>query len=374
MERTVYYYSSTVPIVYEIQLTPTKKDVVHVSRMKRYYERSPNIASGSATDRVSSGPGVRDVNPDLVTVNGRPRQHNYETRFRLNNALTLLVFFYLMFVLSTCHCFNRVTQTQWHLSKRQVISEVTPYNFEIEFQSPCLAFKQQNISSPKLVNWCDSMFNESFIKPIERRCSGHIIKREKRLIPEVIYGAVTIASFGIGIGSYFAYFKTRKYEKKLNKFVVELTDLHDRVMRNQDSDLHIKNALQIVGIELNKTQLLAAAERNELTSDVTVATYLSYKFAEIRRILESSDFGSEYTVTQEFLSILNSSLPCAKSCPVEFTTLMSCGIDSSKGRFRMSILTRKPSDNLLVLGSESFILYDRTGQRIVIRPILDRNL
>ncbi len=346
------------PIVYEIQLSPTKRDVLHVSRMKKYHERTSRVPGPASTDRVCvrTDQSGSSVSPMV----DRPPGHHYRTRFRLNNMLSLMLFFYLLFVLSTCHCFDRVKQTQWHISEREVISEVIPYNFDIEFKSPCLVFNQQN-SSIKLIEWCNLLFNDSFVVPIENRCRGHVLSRQRRVIPLAVYGVVTVAT-SLGIGSYFA-LRTSKYEKKMNQFVVQLNALHDRVMKEQISEHHIKNALEIVGVQMNKTQLLAAAQKNELNSDVTLAAYLSYRFAEVKRTIINPNMGDGHSVTQEFLSVLNSSLPCGQACPVDLTTLMSCSLDRSAKRFKMSILTRKPSANLLILEAKSFIIYNRTGRK-----------
>ena len=72
---------------------------------------------------------------------------------------------------------------------------------------------------------------------------------------------------------------------------------------------------------MNKTQLFADAQANNLKSDVTLATYLSYKMAEIKLILRNStDESGYFRLTDKFLQILNTTLPCGKTCPLDIRT------------------------------------------------------
>ena len=295
-------------------------------------------------------------------TNDRAR-HRYPTRFSLQNTLSIILLLILITFVQSSHGFDLVDQVQWKVSdNRKIITDITPYNFRIEYKSPCNTFKQLEETNNLIFNWCETLFDESFIRPLTHFCTVYDVSRQKRVIPLII-GGVALVATGAGVGFSF-YFKNRAFEKRLRSFVDELNIIHRQVIQGIEADFHIKNALKIAGVEMNRTQLFIEAQSNNLKSDVTLATYLSYKMAEIKLILQNStnEFGF-FRLTKQFLDIVNTSLPCGDSCPLDMTTLINCNIEKTHNRLTFGIMTRTPSKNIVILKSDPFILYNRTDMR-----------
>jgi hypothetical protein len=87
------------------------------------------------------------------------------------------------------------------------------------------------------------------------------------------------------------------------------------------------------------------------------------KLGEIKNTITSSSKNGFFHLTDAFLDILNTSLPCRKDCPTDMTTLINCDIDAGENILRFGVMARKPSDKLKILKSDSFVLYNTTGIR-----------
>ena len=354
------------PINYEIRLTPTKTDVVHVSRLKRFNQRQPlttppTVGTTPVVDTVSTPVGAQPQNPHPANTAQRPT-HRYRTRLNVRNALNLLT---LLLIITSSFGFDLVEPVQWHDSERVVIKEITPYNFRIDYKSPCELFQTLGKIRPELTKWCDTVFNESFLIPLQKFCQNHDVNRHKRVIPVVIplvpaiIGGVADLVTGAGIGTYFVIANTKA---KVNDLIRQLDMIKETVSQGLDASNHIKSALRIAGREMNRTQLFAEAEINNLKSDVTVATYLAVKMAEIKNIIDNSANKHGYFgLTEEFLNIFNTSLPCKSDCPTNMTTMINCHNDLIESKLTFGVLTRKPSKTLRILKSDTFSLYNRTG-------------
>ena len=348
------------PVVYEIQLSPRRKDVVHVSRMKQYYERrdQENIEpteESSTEAETEAEPEIQTTsNSEQQSTNTSPTRHRYRTRQRVRNTLFLLTFLILF---GYANGFEFIDPIQWKTSDRIVVTEVIPYNFKIDYQNPCYLFNSPKMNNTILYNWCKNLFIESYVNPLKMQCRNYDLTRHKRFAP-ILIGAIAVIGGMSGVGGYFI-FKTRKMEHRINNFVEDLKQIHSQVLKGFEIDDHIKNALKFGGIEINKTQLILNATRNELNSDIALATFLSFKFAEIRLIIEkSTNSNGMFVLSKQFLEILNTSLPCGDECPTNLTTLINCNLDEKDHKLNLGIFTRKPSHNLKVLEAKTFTLYN----------------
>ena len=370
------------PINYEVQISPTKTDVVHVSRLKRYYQRPPatalptavneiNPETGEAEDseqmgEVSSTVPLQDIQQSTQNqipepdpqIQRPPHTHRYRTRLSVRNALQLLILFLL---LSRAISFDLIDPVQWHESERQVVKEIMPYNFRIDYKSPCEAFHRLNKTEKALSDWCDAVFTESFLSPLQDFCRIHDVSRVKRVIQfiPIMVGGVIVGAIGSGITSLIVRANSRA---KIRDLVKQLNIIKDSVSKGLDASKHIKSALQIAGVEMNRTQLFAEAAINQLNSDVILATYLAIRLAEIRQTITNSanDFGY-FQLTNQFLKIFNTSLPCGSDCPANMTTIINCHINDKETKLTFGVLARMPSKKLKILKANSFTLYNRTG-------------
>jgi hypothetical protein len=225
-----------------------------------------------------------------------------------------------------------------------------------------MVFKKLQNPRNGLLEWCNKLFEESFVNPFTERCSTHEFRRDKRvpiLIPVVIIavvGTTAIVGGAIGIS------KLVETEEKVDNLMEELDYIHKLTAQGQEADKHIKNALKIAGMEINRTQLIRMADNHELHSDIAIATYLTYRFAEIKmKTLTSTDSKNRFKLTSDLLEILNTSMPCGEKCPLKYTSLMNCNIDMKRNRVSIVILAREPSENLLILKAEPFTLYNTEG-------------
>jgi hypothetical protein len=340
------------PLVYELQLTPNRTDVVHISRMKKYHER--------ATANTTSSDIADSPVPASLTPRRSMRLRNQRRHCQVNGIMTiaLMVLMFIMMI-GNIQMFDTIEPIQWSLTDRVVINKVQPYQLKVEFHSPCTVFNNLQYTHDGLMKWCNNLFEESFVNPFIERCSTHEFRREKRVavVPVIIAIAAvtTIVSGIVGIS-------VKKTQRRLDHLMEELENIHKLVSQGQEADKHIKNALRIAGMEINRTQLIAMANNHELHTDVAIATYLTYRFAEIKmRTLISSDSENKFKLTTDLLEILNTSLPCGEKCPLDCTSLINCNIDVKRNQVSMAILSREPSRNLIILKSEPFTLYNTNG-------------
>jgi hypothetical protein len=138
--------------------------------------------------------------------------------------------------------------------------------------------------------------------------------------------------------------------------------INEQIKQGEDADQHIRKALIIAGEEMNKTQLLASARDQNLRTDIALATYLSIRLAEVKMTIESSTNENRYfTITDEFLKVMNSSLLCGKECPTKLSTLINCHLLKQEHSLKFGVLARKPSENLIILKADSFTLNNTSG-------------
>ena len=348
------------PIIYEIRLSNNKTDTVHISRMKAYFERRPI----SGHNYTTATPCVdTNVQVNIPTVSNTNPTHRYRTRLQKRNLnlLNCIILIFLMAYFTSG--FEFVDQTIWTESDRKTITDIIPYNFKVDYQTPCDFFKPKGQSDKVLYEWCANLFEESFVTPLSTHCNDHKIIREKRIAPLVIGVGVLIAS-GVSAGGFYIFRRQSKVEAKLSVFVKQLDQINKLVLEEENADQHIKAALQLVGVELNKTQLIIDAQNNQIRSELAYATYLSFKMAEIKKCIEGStnEFGF-FQLTKEFLDILNATLPCDQECPLNTSSLVNCNINSEKRLLTFGVMARKPSKNIKILRSDSFILYNTTGNQ-----------
>jgi hypothetical protein len=110
----------------------------------------------------------------------------------------------------------------------------------------------------------------------------------------------------------------KKTERRVDNLMEELEYIHKLVSQGQEADKRIKNALKIAGMEINRTQLIVMANNHELHSDDAIATYLTYRFAEIKmKTLISTDSKNKFKLTTDLLEILNTSIPCGKKMSIK---------------------------------------------------------
>jgi hypothetical protein len=149
----------------------------------------------------------------------------------------------------------------------------------------------------------------------------------------------------------------------LNEYVNHLNNINQIALEGRNADAHIKNSLNFMGIQMNKSHLIHLANTQKLDSDIAIATYLSYKFARIQLTIQSS-LGENglFHITSEFLEMMNTTLPCNSNCPIELSTIINCHIDVYKNSIQFGIISRKPSNNILILEAKPFILYKTNGK------------
>ena len=335
------------PLVYEIQLSPTRTDVVHVDRMKKFYERTPINTSSqrpSTSFRRPRQPTILSETNTNPQTNPTPRprpQHRYNTRLHVRNPFLFLMF---ILIIGQVFSFDFTEPVQWKTSDRTIVTEIIPYNFKVKFQSPCFVYQLNNTKNAILFEWCDMIFRESFINPLQEHCVNYDLIREKRILPMVIGAGVVLALGGATVGSYFGYFKTKAMEGKLRKFKNELTVIHHSLVAGQEIDGHLRKALEIVGENYNRSALIRAGDRNEFSSDAAFSAYLALKMAEMKIVISLATKNTGlFKLNDDFLKILNTSLPCNETCPLRLTTVINCHLDQSRNRLDFGVLTRRPS-------------------------------
>jgi len=272
---------------------------------------------------------------------------------------TALMVLMLVMMIGNVQMFDIIEPIQWSLTDRVVVNKVQPYNLKVEYHSPCTVFNKLQYPRGDLMQWCNKLFEESFVNPFIETCSTHEFRREKRVpilgIVIVIASVSTIVSGIVGIS-------LKKTETRVDKLMEELEYIHKLVSQGQEADEHIKNALKIAGMEINRTQLIVMANKHELHSDVAIATYLTYRFAETKmKALISTDSKNKFELTTDLLEILNTSIPCGEKCPLNYTSLINCNIDMKRNQVSIAILSREPSEKLVILKSEPFTLYSTNG-------------
>ena len=150
--------------------------------------------------------------------------------------------------------------------------------------------------------------------------------------------------------------------KQIEQLVKELDILHFKLSQGLEAERHIKAALEIAGLEINRSQLMTEVESNNLRTDLAISTYQAIKLSEIKAVMISSiNKNGYFRLTDDFMAILNASLPCGTECPTNMTTLISCQIDIETKHLSFGVLARFPSDRLKILKSDPFVLYNRTG-------------
>ena len=319
------------PLVYELQIKPNQTDVVHVSRLKKYHERS--------------------VCP--------PK------RSQLRNQTGILTMILLTILIILCigntQAFDGVNPIQWKVSERKIVDKVQPFNIKVDFKSQCEIFNESSLSLKDLFIWCKNMVEESFVEPFNNLCSTHQMNRHKRILPIIIGITCVVATGGVITAGYFTW-QLRKVENKVTYLIEELNQINKQVLQGKEADKHIKNVLSLVGMELNRTELIAKATNKEINTDIALAAYLAYKFATIKLDIQSSvDSNGNLIITDKILNILNATLPCAEACPISHTSLMNCNIDAKNNKITLGIVSRELSNNLIILEADTFTLYNRSN-------------
>ena len=360
------------PITYEVQYSNNKSDILHIQMLKKFRPRlsSPTfrfIEQPRAAVQMNDQPTEAESSDGtpVITTQPTPRpppRHRYPTRYSLRTAVSVIICLY--FLLFSCNAFDTIDQTLWKVSDRRVYNEVIPFNFQIDFKSPCKVFElHAENPAPELIEWCKLAFFQDFVTEFENHCqTTNSSPRPKRAFPILIVAAVGLGITALGTGTGILIYELTKLDYK--RLESELNSIREKVRLGIDAEEHIIKALKLGGIEMNKTQLFIDYKAKNIKSDIALATIIAHELAVLSRTLsETSKERGIFKLTDDLLRIMNTTLPCGNNCPTEMTTVIYCHIDSKDGKLNFGVLARKPMNKILVLQSDPFVLFNTSGAK-----------
>ena len=393
-----------------------KQEFVHVSRMKMYWDRNTILEverympmgpvssnhlpefrehSPSSLQPNEPPPLPLDVRMDLAEDERDPREHeatpdpneviasnptparrriqpdpNFVTKL-LSNMTTLLMLFSLVDISSAV--FNTVPPIVWKRIDKHVVTGSTIVYYELHYESPCTIYERFGSMTPaerkQFVNWCDDLYLDSFIAPLQDFCRHpsvskskdnkyHLSRPKRELVTFAVLGLVTVLGLGV-VG--LTIYNTVKESS--------LSSQMDAVNLRADA---LSSKQEIINKQLKTIEdtLSEAVEKfNNFTTD-----YQTFRSELPAMIMSTADLSSRLTSTHDrlqilgrdwssgfvhpvFSSLFNFTIPCNGTCPASLRKPIDCELDIEDDVLKFAFEVTEVDSRSHILQAQPFRLY-----------------
>ena len=328
-------------------------------------------------------PQTEPVQPDAQETGESPlrRSKRVTTRPIKYTQALFLPLALLCFANAANSSFTKVAPLVWRVTERPVISGVARVHTKIVYESPCIVF---NVSDPtsrsrfgigtntnqllnRLHEWCESEFEQSFVRPLETFClsqdDDRNLSREKRVIAAAIVITSVIISVvaTIGVAAYSSSQTTRDE-------IASLEEQQDALLQNLQSNKALNDHIKDILLQLDRRTDVLSKAFNDVNE--RFASLMNFHVPSVTTV---SKIGTSLAVVKErffaigvdwkrkilnplFLDTLNISLPCADDCPSKLMTPISCQVDTLRRHIKLSFEQRTTKSKTQVLVADPFRL------------------